>query len=125
RRLNRTLIRAAREAWQTDQIAPGCAFTGFALILDSVYVSQRKEKRKKTSLLSYLSPSGIEKRLMTACPALIGINVPKARRFFQAHDILCRLAARHRLISSKEADRTKEELSRLHSELGEIAAKAL
>jgi hypothetical protein len=120
-RLNRTLICAAREAWQIDQVAPGCAFTGLTLMLDSVYASRsRSAKRSKTgwNLLSFLSPSGIEKRLVATCRSLIGINMPKARRLLQAHDILYRLAARHRLISGKEADRTKEELSRLYNDLG-------
>jgi SEC-C motif len=123
-RLNRTLMRAAREAWQIDQVPPGCAFTGLTLMLDSVYASQSKSaKRRKTSLLSYLSPSGIEKRLVTSCRGLIGINVPKARRLLQAHDILCRLAARYQLISGMEADRSKEELSRLHNQLNEMAGQ--
>jgi SEC-C motif-containing protein len=119
-RLNGALVRAAKQAWQVDQVAPGCAFTGLTLMLNSVYPSHSKgAKRKKTgwNLLSYLSPSGIEERLVDNCRGLLGINVPKARRLLQAHDILCRLAARHQLISDSEAARTKDELSRLYGQL--------
>jgi SEC-C motif len=119
-RLNGALIRAAQEAWQVYQVAPGCALSGFALMLDSVYTSDSKSsKRRKTvwNLLSYLSPSGLEKRLLDYCCAMLGINVPKARRFLQAHDILCRLASKHQLISDSEASRTKDEVSRLYGQL--------
>jgi hypothetical protein len=119
-RLNGILIRAAKEAWQVDQVAPGCAFTGLSLMLFSAYPSQTRSAKKKAgwNLLSYLSPSGIEKRLLDNCRGYIGINLPKARLFLQAHNNLSRLAARHQLISDAESARTKDELSRLFAELG-------
>jgi hypothetical protein len=120
-RLNGILIRVAKEAWQVDQVAPGCAFTGLALMLFSAYPSQTQSaKKKKTgwNLLSYLNPSGIEKRLLENCRGILGINPPKARLFLQAHNNLSRLAARHQLISDAESARTKDELSRLYAELG-------
>jgi hypothetical protein len=119
-RLNGTLIRAAQEAWQIDQVPPGGALTGLTVMLDSVYALDSKNAKRRKSgwnLLSYLNPSGIEKRTLAICRGLIGVNLPLARRFLQAHDILCRLAERHQLISISEAEATKGEISRLYSEL--------
>ena len=119
-RLNRTLIRTAKEAWRVDQFAPGSAFTGFTLMLNSVYAANNKSSRRRKpgwNLLSFLATSGLEKRLVDTCRDVLGINVPQARRYLDAHDLLCRLAARHQLISSAEAEQTKKELSRLSKEL--------
>jgi len=119
-RLNGTLIRAAREAWQIDQVAPGGALTGLTMMLDAVYALDSKNAKRRKSgwnLLSYLNPSGIEKRTLAICRGLLEVNLPLARRFLQAHDILCRLAERHQLISNSEAEATKDEICRLYSEL--------
>lgn len=117
-RLRGALIGVAREAWQLEQVAPGCAVVGLQLLLTAVYESlEKRRKRKKTgsNILSYLTPEGIEKRVVATCRGLIGVNIPKARLLLDAHDILARFAWRHRLISPAEAEQTQTELARLRS----------
>jgi hypothetical protein len=54
-RLNGILIRAAKEAWQVDQVAPGCAFTGLTLMLVSAYPSQTQSDRRFMFVTQVLS----------------------------------------------------------------------
>jgi hypothetical protein len=116
-RLYETLICVAREAWQTERFAPGCAFRGLTLLLNSVYDAKAekraKGKKKSTNLLDYLRPAGLEKRLARACQDMIGVNEPRARLMLDAHEILLRYAMRHQLISTSDAASTEKELARL------------
>jgi hypothetical protein len=54
-RLNGILIRVAKEAWQVDQVAPGCAFTGLTLMLVSAYPSQTQSDRRFMFVTQVLS----------------------------------------------------------------------
>ena len=121
------MICVAREAWQTESFAPGCAFRGLTLLLNSVYDARAekrtKGKKKANNLLDYLRPAGMEKRLARACRAMMGLNEPRARLMLDAHEILLRYAVRHQLISTSEAALTKKELARLRSILGDTGTE--
>lgn len=119
-RLYGTLMQVAREAWRIENVAPGCAFRGLSLLLDSLY-NTRADKRarskkepKRRNLLDGLSPSGIEGRIAWTCRDIIGVNEPRARLLLEAHGILLRFGARHQLIAEGDAASTQAELARLH-----------
>jgi hypothetical protein len=118
------LMHVAREAWQVEQRPPGCALRGLSLLLNSVYdwqVADRKSRKSASrNLLDYLRPDGLERRLIRACPELIGVNKPRVRLLLDAQGILLRFAARHQLVSDADAAESHKELARLQHGLGRL-----
>jgi hypothetical protein len=120
-RLYGGLMHVARETWQLEQRPPGCAFRGLSLMLTSVYdwqdASGKRRKRPISNLLDALRPSGLEPRLVRACPEVMGVNEHRARLLLDAHGILLRFAERHQLVADADAAELRTELARLQHAL--------
>ena len=120
-RLYEVLMHVAREAWQLEQQPPGCALRGLSLALKSVYDwpgANRKTRRLASrNLLDFLRPAGLERRLVWACPEIVGVNEPRARLLLNAHGILLRFAERRQLVSGPDAAASHKELARLQHAL--------
>jgi SEC-C motif len=116
-RLYEVLMYICRETWQLEQQPPGCALRGLTLVLKSVYdwpgADRKKRRRASGNLLDLLRPPGLERRLVRACPELVGVNEPRARLLLDAHGILLRFAERHQLVSEADATESRKELARL------------
>ncbi len=120
-RLYELLMHVAREAWQLEQQPPGCALRGLTLVLKSVYdwpgADRKKRRRASGNLLDFLRPAGLERRLVRACPELVGVNEPRARLLLNAHGILLRFAERHGLVLEADVIESRRELARLQQAL--------
>jgi hypothetical protein len=123
-RLYETLIAVTRDAWETDQIAPGRALRGLSRLLRSVYEerTERREKRKKraapTNLLNHLNASAIEARVAGSCRDLMSISMSRARVLLDAYEVLLNFAARHELVPAGDATAAHTEVARLRGILG-------
>ena len=122
-RLYDTLMRVARESWQSESFPPGCGFRGLYKVLESAYDARDRTRAKPqkesrwSNLLDYLNPAGLDERLARSCQGILGVNVPRARLILEAHELLLRFAERHQLVSAGDAAATQLELIRLRSVL--------
>jgi hypothetical protein len=120
-RLTGVLMRVAQEAFQLEEVPPGCAVPALMKLLESVYGSWEplNQKRPTDNLLDYLRPAGMEERLARSCRDLIGVNVGHARLLLQAHELVLHFAVRHQLLSAASATQTETKLARLRAKLND------
>lgn len=117
-----TLVRVARENWQTDGQPPGKTVLALSFLLESAYQSEpetgkrgKKGKKNETpdNLLDCLRPSGMEKRIALSSAGAFGPDPEKVRLLLHAHEALNRTARRRGLLSTEEADKSERQIRML------------
>lgn len=118
-RLYDTLMRVAQEAWENERFPSGIGFHGLNRLLESVYedrdrrLSNSTKRAKRTNLLQFLAPVGLDERVASSCRGILGVNISRAQLMLEAYGILLGFAERHQLVSPDDAAATHSELIRL------------
>lgn len=118
-RLYDTLMGVAREAWEGERFPSGIGFRGLNRLLESIYEDRDRKSSngtpppKRTNLLDYLVPAGLDERVARSCRGILGLNISRAQLMLEAYGVLLRFAERHQLVSRGNAAATHSELIRL------------